>query len=315
MNAVRILVYGAGVLGCNLASDFQRDGKDVTLLARGAWADQISENGLTIENAFLPGKKTCRIPVIRELKADDRYDVIFACMRCTQLDSIMDALNGNVSENIVLVGNNPEPEKYVRVLGHRNVMFAFYMAAGHREKDRVVSFSLGKITIGQLKGYGSNQELIGRIFAGSKLNVTYQPNMGDYLLCHAAFVTPIAFACYYCEGDLKKISRDQTYLNRIIDANIEGYRAIEKAGHEILPESDRNYTGKAYRRLCYAVYKVMCSTKIGQICASDHALNAVEEMRAMNAGLKKFFGETHADTPVYLCVEQDAERHLRMMNL
>ena len=27
--------------------------------------------------------------------------------------------------------------------------------------------------------------------------------MGDYLLCHAAFVLPAAFACYKTDGDLK----------------------------------------------------------------------------------------------------------------
>ena len=31
---MRILVFGAGVLGCNLANDLVRAGKDVTLLAR-----------------------------------------------------------------------------------------------------------------------------------------------------------------------------------------------------------------------------------------------------------------------------------------
>lgn len=28
--------------------------------------------------------------------------------------------------------------------------------------------------------------------------------MGDYLLCHAAFVLPAAFACYKTDGDLKR---------------------------------------------------------------------------------------------------------------
>ena len=32
---MRILVYGAGVLGCNLARDFFKAGKDVTLLEMG----------------------------------------------------------------------------------------------------------------------------------------------------------------------------------------------------------------------------------------------------------------------------------------
>ena len=35
---MRILVYGAGVIGANLAADLVASGRDVTLLARGAWA-------------------------------------------------------------------------------------------------------------------------------------------------------------------------------------------------------------------------------------------------------------------------------------
>lgn len=36
---MKILVFGAGVLGCNLARNFFRAGKDVTLLARGDWGE------------------------------------------------------------------------------------------------------------------------------------------------------------------------------------------------------------------------------------------------------------------------------------
>lgn len=46
--------------------------------------------------------------------------------------------------------------------------------------------------------------------------------MGDYLLCHAAFVLPAAFACYKTDGDLKKLKGNTAYLSRMIDANIEG---------------------------------------------------------------------------------------------
>ena len=107
-------------------------------------------------------------------------------------------------------------------LGLKVVLFAFYMAAGHRETTRVVSFSLKKITIGQLRESPSNEKLIGEIFSGTRIKATYEPNMGDYLLCHAAFVVPVGFACYHCDGDLKRIKGDKAYLNRIIDANIEG---------------------------------------------------------------------------------------------
>ena len=49
---MKILVYGAGVLGCNLARNLFHAGKDVTLLARGNWAEEIRKNGLRIKDQF-----------------------------------------------------------------------------------------------------------------------------------------------------------------------------------------------------------------------------------------------------------------------
>ncbi len=307
---MRILVIGVGVIGSNLAADLFASGRDVTILAWGEWADTLEKNGLVIDPIFAPRKKKYRIPVIRELKTDDVYDVIFVVMRYTQIESLIPDLAANGSKNIAFVGNNLSPEELLKKLLGKNLMFGFSMAAGHREKDRVVSISLHRITIGQLKDARSNEQLIREIFAGTNVKATYQPNMGDYLLCHAAFVTPVAFACYYCDGDLKRIKNDKAYLNQIIDANIEGYTAIENAGHEILPDPDKDYHSRKYRRMCYTVYKIMCATVIGKICASDHALNAIEEMSALNEGLKKFFEAHRADCPNYRKLEKDAWKYI-----
>ena len=103
---MRILVFGAGVLGCNLANNLFRAGKDVTLLARGSWAEEIRTNGLRIKNKFSPCLTVSRVPVVTELKPEDQYDVIFVVMRYTQVGSVMDALHANPAKNIVFVGNN-----------------------------------------------------------------------------------------------------------------------------------------------------------------------------------------------------------------
>ncbi|WP_291226844.1 hypothetical protein [Gemmiger sp.] len=63
----------------------------------------------------------------------------------------------------------------------------------------------------------------------------------DYLLYHAAFVLPAVFACCKTDGNLKKLKKDNAYLHRLIDANIEGYRAIRNTGHKILPDADKEF--------------------------------------------------------------------------
>ena len=308
---MKILVFGAGVLGCNLARNLFRAGKDVTLLARGSWADEIRQNGLRIKDKFSPRLSVSRIPVVTELKPEDQYDVIFVVVRYTQIDSILDALRANGTKNIVFVGNNVRAEALAASLPEKNVLFAFALSAGHRESDRVASIDLKKITIGQLRGAPSNEPLIGRVFEGTKYKAVYQPNMGDYLLCHAAFVIPAAFACYKTDGNLKKLKGNTAYLSRMVDANIEGYRAIRNAGHEILPKEDADFEGAAYRKTCLRFFKLMCATSLGKICASDHAMNAVGEMSALNRDLKAFFDEQGAPYPVWRELEREAGRYLK----
>ena len=308
---MRILVFGAGVLGCNLASNLFRAGKDVTLLARGAWGEKIQQNGLRIKSIFSPWATVSRVPVTAALRPEDSYDVIFVVVRYTQIETVLGTLRSSRAKNIVFVGNNVRAAEIAALLPEKNVLFAFLLSAGHREADRVVSMDLKKITIGKLHNAPSGKALIDEVFAGTKIKAVYEPNMGDYLLCHAAFVLPAAFACYKTDGDLRKLKGNTAYLNRLIDANLEGYRAIRNAGHEILPKADKNFESAAYRKTCLRFFKLMCATSLGKICASDHAMNAVEEMNALNGDIRQFFENTGAAYPTWQALEQECGRYLR----
>ena len=307
---MKILIYGAGVLGCNLARNLLRAGKDVTLLARGSWAEKIRKGGLRIKDKFSLCTSVSNVSVVTELAPDAQYDVIFVVLRYTQIDSVLDTLRMNRTKNIVFVGNNVQTRLLALSLPDKNVMFAFALSAGHREADRVVSIDLKKITIGQLPDAASNKKLIGQIFSGTKYRVVYEPNMEDYLLCHAAFVLPAAFACYKTDGDLKKLKGNKAYLNRLIDANIEGYLAVRNAGHEILPKEDADFESGRYRKTCLRFFKLMCATSLGKLCASDHAMNATEEMSALNRDIKKFFDENGAVYPVWQSLESEVRGYL-----
>ena len=60
---MKILVYGAGVPGCNLAKSLLHAGKDVTLLARGKWAEEIEKNGLRIKMCCRGTQRSAACPL------------------------------------------------------------------------------------------------------------------------------------------------------------------------------------------------------------------------------------------------------------
>ena len=103
----------------------------------------------------------------------------------------------------------------------------------------------------------------------------------------------------------------------MLDANIEGYRAIRDAGHTILPKEDADFEGEKYRKTCLRFFKLMCAiapgdaTSLGKLCASDHAMNAIDEMSALNRDLKKFFDANGAAFPVWQELEAEAGRYLQ----
>lgn len=55
----------------------------------------------------------------------------------------------------------------------------------------------------------------------------------------------------------------------------------------------------------------MCATSLGKICASDHAMNAVDEMSALNNGIKRFYDENGAEYPVWKELEKETGKYIK----
>lgn len=261
---IRILVYGAGVLGCNLAHALWISHKDVTLLARGNWYEEIKNNGMTIRHKLFAGKKTNdRLPVINELKEQDYYDVVFVVMQCTQIDSILPILQQNVSRNIVLVGNNIYADKYAKELADKEVLFAFFSAGGQKKGNVIESFNKNNMTMGRIDGTDQSDDFIKNIFEGTKIKVTIENKMNDWLKSHVAFIMPFV--------------------------------ALVKLGYEVLPESD--YLMVSSRRIeAYLFIKLCCYTILGDLCVCDHARNRMHEMIYLNEQLKTLKRKSKMET-------------------
>lgn len=292
---MRILIIGAGVLGSNLAHSIKK-GNDVTILARNKTYENLKNNGLIIKHKF--GKKTVdHFNVIDKLDENDVYDCIFIVSRFSSLDSIVKIIENNKSKNIVFVGNNMNAEKYMNIKD-KNVLFAFFMAAGKKYDGYINSICLNKIEIGRTDGKDISNEFIKSIFKEAKIKVIIENKMNDYLKTHACAVLPLVFASYKVDGNLKLLKKDKEYSLLIMDAIIEGYDVLKKLGYEILPKGEyENCVNK--KEKCAFIYRFMFSNFIGRMCISDHAMSAREEFILLDNEFEKLKKKSKLETKVY----------------
>ena len=292
---MRILIIGAGVLGSNLAHSIKK-GNDVTILARNKTYENLKNNGLIIKHKL--GKKSVdHFNVIDKLDENDIYDVIFVVSRFSSLDSIVKIIEKNKSKNIVFVGNNMNAEKYMNIKD-KNILFAFFMAAGKKYDGYINSLCLNKIEIGRTDGKDISNEFIKSIFKETKIKLTIENKMNDYLKTHACAVLPLVFASYKVDGNLKLLKKDKEYSLLIMDAIIEGYDVLKKLGYEILPKGEyENCVNK--KEKCAFVYRFMFSNFIGKMCISDHAMSAREEFILLDNEFEKLKKKSKLETKVY----------------
>ena len=292
---MRILIIGAGVLGSNLAHSIKK-GNDVTILARNKTYENLKNNVLIIKHKL--GKKSVdHFNVIDKLEENDIYDVIFVVSRFSSLDSIVKIIEKNKSKNIVFVGNNMNAEKYMNIKA-KNILFAFFMAAGKKYDGYINSICLNKIEIGRTDGKDISNEFIKSIFKETKIKVTIENKMNDYLKTHACAVLPLVFASYKVDGNLKLLKKDKEYSLLIMDAIIEGYDVLKKLGYEILPKGEyENCVNK--KEKCAFIYRFMFSNFIGKMCISDHAMSAREEFILLDNEFEKLKKKSKIETKVY----------------
>lgn len=302
---MRILVYGAGVLGCELAHVLLQNKKnDVTLLARGEWKERIDQKGLVIRQWAQRKTTVDRVRTIDVLASEDFYDLVFVVLQAGQLPDVLPVLKANRSPYFVFVGNDPHAKQVLEAMQRPadKVAFGFQNTAGRRERDRVVSVHTG---VGMTVG-GATAPLSGTFrirlktaFDGTKYKLTFYSDMDEWLKCHLALILPVCYVCYACNGDLTKATAEQRKL--MLDAAWEGCRMLKAAG---VPVNDAENT--SYYEACTPGRKkmdrmmlMMTKTPLGRLCASDHAMHAVEEMHYHDEAFEAIRATTRTAMPAW----------------
>jgi 2-dehydropantoate 2-reductase len=299
---MKVLVYGAGVLGSYLAHVLVRGGNDVTLLARGRRVDELQNDGLKIRHYFQLRTTVDKISVIRELRSEDEYDLIFVVMKYPDFQAVLPALAANHSRHVVIMGNNASPTEMLSYLQtgspvEKKVAFAFQTSAGWKEDGRMICLRGPKV---QMSIGGLNEELswcplIDQAFENTKYKVTYYKDMDEWLKCHLVMILPLNLIASASGGNLRQAAGNKKLLNQVIEAIDEGHRVLETLGYTVTP-AIQSQLARDKRMMLYIGLKVILATPFGRILLSDKAVSA-DEMSALHHAFNELKQRANIPTP------------------
>lgn len=287
---MKVLVYGAGVIGCYLTHVLCRAGNDVTLLARGDWKRTLETKGLTIRH-HLQRKTTLDHPcVIEQMDFSQHYDVVFSAMAYHQVSAVLDDLAAADTNCVVLVGNNlsaGDMETYIETHSktEKDILFGFQATAGKREKEYAVCerMGAGAMDIGFLDAPAPERlkQVMGQLFANTDYKLRWHDSMENFLKCHAAAILPLCYLAYETGCDFTKTTGKRRRVS--MEASAEGYDLLLRLGCAIVPEGDDSYYRPGPKKLVMEfLLFIMSKTVAGELMAAAHCRHAVLEMEAMD---------------------------------
>jgi 2-dehydropantoate 2-reductase len=239
---VRVLVFGAGVLGSLYAARLHRTGQDVTLLARGERLQQLREQGVVLEEASSGRRSTTYMPTTERLNPDDHYDVIIVLVRKPQLAAVLPTLAANRATPtvLVMVSNAEGPSVLADAIGRERLVLGF-AGAGGTLTDGVVTYQLvparlQPTMLGELDGSITPRlRALRSALRGAGLPVALEKDMDAWLKTHEVWIGAAANAIYAADGDNVRLGATRDAVVLMLRAIAEGFTALEAIGTPITP--------------------------------------------------------------------------------
>jgi 2-dehydropantoate 2-reductase len=285
---MKILIYGAGVIGTIFAGKLAKKGYDTTILARGNRYKEIIEKGIILNNVLNNKLEKINIKTIDTLIETDIYDYVIVPMQNSQIDDILPILAKNKSANIVFVVNNPLGyENWINNVGYERVMIGFPAAGGDRVNG-VVNYFIGKgitktfqsTTFGEINGKKTERliKLYG-VFKKSGFSPSINHKMDWWQKTHVAVVLPIAKALYRYESNNYELSKSFKTLKIMILGTRELFEILRNNNVKITPK--KLYFYYLPVNILAVIWQIVMKTKIAEYAMAKHTVAGKDELEIL----------------------------------
>ncbi len=274
---MRVLVFGAGVLGSLYAARLRESGHAVVVLARGQRAADIRSHGIVLENATTGTQTTTAVEVVERVSPADTYDLIMVLVRKDQLASVLPVVGASQATRSVLfmVNNALGPDELVQAVGSRRAFFGLAGAGGARVGNVVRYHVLPgwqqPTTLGELDGRRTLRvEQISRALHKAGFPVAISDNIDAWLKTHVMWTCPLSHALYSVGGSNYSLAHNRNALLLWVRAVREGYRTLQTLGVAVTPLSLRVFEAMPERILVPILGRLL-DTPTAELVIARHA--------------------------------------------
>ena len=277
---MKILIYGAGVIGSLYATLLSEAGVDVSIYARGKRLESLLKNGLLYKKGNQI--KTAKVTVIAKVEDDDLYDYVFLTVRENQLRAALAELKDNVSPTIVTMVNSLDAyDSWEEICGKGRILPAFPGAGGGIENNVLDAALTPRIiqptTLGRTDG---REKKLTAIFKKAKIPYQIVEDMHTWQICHLGMVVPIADA-YYESEDPKNCGNDHRLMMATARQIKDNLRHISSGGEKISP-SKMNWFKILPTPIVALLLGVVFRSDFGDRFMYQHSIKAPDEMKRLH---------------------------------
>ncbi|MDR3141173.1 MAG: ketopantoate reductase family protein [Tannerellaceae bacterium] len=248
---MKILIYGAGIVGSAYGWQLSEAGHEVTVLVRPEKKQTVKEKGICIHcTDFRGGQKKIkevvfRPDVIDSLSADNPFEYIIVTTNNLHLNEILPVLSASAGKAHILFFQNMWVNDLAMIetcLSREQYFFGFpFMTGGGRDADGIHSVISGlkqsHTPLGELNGETSVrvQKIAGALEKANLKPVAYN-HIKSWLITHYAVAAGLSAGIMKAKSG-QNFAGNSTILKETIKAIREGLEVCRKSG--INPKAEK----------------------------------------------------------------------------
>lgn len=226
---MRILAFGAGVIGRIYAARLVMAGHEVSILSRGGATDELRSNGICLVPAG--GDEVRVFPrVIESVEGAGHVDLVFVAVRLDQVDTVLVPLASLDADAVASLINLPlGTDRLVRAVGADRFVPAFPGVAGRLAGHGEVQY----VQVAQqptVIGDGPVREMVVSVLRSARFPIKATKDMDAWLKTHAIFISAFESALAAVSGDAHTLASDSAAVGELVRAVREGFTALHGRG-------------------------------------------------------------------------------------